>query len=412
MKVAGIVWLCAAFVAPVASQITVGPAGSGAAFTEISTALATASPGARIYVDSGVYQPFSVSQSVSIIGTGSCQVVVVPGMPAIEVTQLPAGDAVRISNIQVDAPGGSSAPRVRVHQCAGIVEFGSVPSRVSGGATGACYEITYSDLVFMDTCVINSESVAAAAVVVQHSYIWCNNCVINGADGVSYGSSPGIYAYSSQVHLALCRITGGDGGYTSNVSGSDGAHGVLAVAYSQIVIAGGPGNSITGGDGNWWHAFGGSNGGSAVAVNATSIVRYASDVVMAAGFTFGNPVSAVSGPSIAESSRRLTMKISSLFPSGGWRTLACYGPGGDVIAVFASPGRLDPIWLGAGHFLYIDPHASVFVGFVQLLSNGVGGVQIFLPPAPALRGLSITLQGGSAVASPLRLSAPAMTTIF
>src|SRR5690606_11065710 len=88
-RIASLVFACST---AASAQILVGPVGSGAAYQEISAAVAAAPVGASILVQSGSYQPFTVSQGVSIvaIGTTPCLIAIPAGTTtaAIEVTQV------------------------------------------------------------------------------------------------------------------------------------------------------------------------------------------------------------------------------------------------------------------------------------------------------------------------------------
>ncbi len=59
-----------------AGQLTVGPAGSGAQFTEISAAVVAAQPGDVVLVAPGTYGAFLVDKAVTIVGAGHDLVVV------------------------------------------------------------------------------------------------------------------------------------------------------------------------------------------------------------------------------------------------------------------------------------------------------------------------------------------------
>ena len=243
------------------AQITVGPPGSGATYQQISAAVAAAPPGAQILVQGGSYDPFVITQSGSIVRVGTIPSVIEwpvgSTAAAIEVSQLPAGQTVRLSGLSLDPTTNSSAPRIHLHQCAGRVELLDVVSGAQAftSATNVDEAVLLAedcDAVYLQSCTLHGSSPpsqaawqrASTGLDVRNSKVWCNACSIRGGHGWDGYGGDGISAASgSFVHLSRTTVIGGSGGahfgfYWWDIYGFQGEDGIDLHTRSSSLLAG------------------------------------------------------------------------------------------------------------------------------------------------------------------------------
>ena len=436
--------LLAASVLGVASlalaQITVGPPGSGASYQQISAAVAAAPLGAKIFVQGGTYEPFVVSQSISIVrvGPAPCVISWPPGSTAaaIEVTQLPIGQTVRLSGLSLDPVSNSSAPRIHLHQCAGRVELlgvVSLPQSVSASNVDeAVLLVENCSAVLLQSCVLHGSwppqqaqwQRASSGLEIHNSRIWCNACSIRGGHGwEGYGGDAIVALASSTVHLSRTAAIGGRGGAHFgfvwwDIYGYPGEEGI-DLDNSEAVIAGGPDNLVEGGEGVLLSAIDWTSGGAAVRVRDNGTVRYAADVVLVpgldgTGLTTMPAVLAVApgATEVAEAAIRTTL---ALYPSaatpGQLLGISSAGNASATHAVFVAFAGIDPVMLPNVQSLHILPASAALVALTTLDATGLGSTPVQVPAVAALAGLELILQSVDVNLSTLRVSNPALLTI-
>ncbi len=187
--------------------------------------------------------------------------------------------------VQPGAPGVASGPTARITDSAAVLLDGcrlrglnpAYIAAVSGGAQSGL-RVTGSRVWIADTRVQGAEGG------------YSNTC---GSSGTSGPGATALVATASTLVLARSTVIGGDGGahddcFEPNFGvGFDGGDGIALLA-SELLLAGGPGNSVVGGTTTWWHPFFGPNPtvGAGVLVDGTSRARAATDAVVVSGGGF------------------------------------------------------------------------------------------------------------------------------
>lgn len=430
----------AAFAPAVLAQITVGPPGSGANFQQISAAVAAAAPGAKIFVLPGIYDPFVVTQSVSILGEDASQCVVsIPlgsNVGLIEVSQLPASHQVRISGLSLDPTTSSPEPRIAVRQCAGRVAFVDVFSEQLAYSSSQNIDesvalVEDSDTVHFENCLLKGSGPpgnqswqnGSSGLEVINSRVWCSGCTTKGGPGYEgYGGSAIRASAGSFVHLSRTTAIGGSGGahigfYWWDIYAFSGEEAV-SVSASELVVAGGTGNQLEGGaGGNAGTDWGG--GGPAIWAMGQSVVRYASDAVLIGGFDgiaqYQTPqiFSVVASDLVvAEAHVRPTlMVVPADVAPGQTAVIESDGDAGALHAVFVSFDTIAPVLIPNGQFVHIDPNNAVLLSLTPIGAIGVGSVAVPVPAIAALSGLELTLQALDTNLASLRITNPALLTV-
>ncbi len=208
--------------------------GPGSTFTEISSAVAAAAPGDMILVREGTYDPFSVTQSLSIQAEPGATVTIaddVNGLGTISVTGLAVTDRFTLRGIDVPAgsTGGLVTPALVITNCRGpvLVEdcfFKSVFVGHPAGGAGEGVKVTRSTSAAFVRCTIEGFPGAGPASVsdalgVCGSSVQLFDCNVRGASAVTVvggqlfaagGTLTGDFAYAVRLtsNIFLCPGNG------------------------------------------------------------------------------------------------------------------------------------------------------------------------------------------------------------
>lgn len=413
-----------------AGTLTVGPPGSGADFDEIGDAVTAALPGDLILVTAGQYVDVGtivVDKPLTILGAGSITTSfeAVGASPTdrplpLHVTDLPAGDEVRIAGLRLlsGALGGAVESAVVVEDCQGPV----ILSDVAGGGLGTVFGtqglcvVRNSNQVTLDGCLFSATFGGGAqptpGLVVDDSRVYVNACTIVGGSPpapfiamVAFDGAPGILATNSVVRLSRSTVTGGRGTLPSlfftPTNATAGGAAVEAVT-SHVYVRGGQDNSLQGGAGGV--AFdGGQNlygaGGPALAIPAGSLASTTIDVVAAGGFDGSGstitPAVVGAGTWLPLPEALATMESAAkLVAPGGTVNLELGGEAASIFRPYFSfdqadalsvPGIYGEVLLALGAVVPLTP--------ATLDGNGRAGLDVPVPNQPALVGLTILVQG-------------------
>ncbi|TAJ12044.1 MAG: hypothetical protein EPO68_13945, partial [Planctomycetota bacterium] len=229
-----------AIAAPLASAntLTVGPAGSGATYTDIQPAVDAAAPGDTILVLPGFYGSFAVSKPIHVTGAGSS---LIPGtttfvLGTAEVLGLPPGAGASIGGMRVTTGpirlAGNQAP----------VELFDLPNAIS---------IEHCDRVLIADASLGWLTVASSTV-------WLAGASLDGGNGQNWGpcsfvppsglapGRPAIDATNAVVYLAETSVRGGNGAscQTLGFSSYGPAGPAVRSVGSVIKHVGGPGSLV------------------------------------------------------------------------------------------------------------------------------------------------------------------------
>lgn len=426
---------------PATSQLTVGPPGSGAAFDQIDDALAVAAVGETVLVAPGTYEPFTVTQGVSVVGAGSGQTeVAIPAGStegAIDVVGVPAGQTARVSGIMLSSATTSADGRIEIVQCAGRVELVDVVSQHPAFGVGYFVDeptarVEDCTAVVIDGCDLRGSRPptqsdwmsASTALLVRNSSVWIQGSSLRGGWGVEgYGAEALRVEAGSFVHVSASELYGGSGGahfgfYWWDIYGYSGEEGLRATD-SEVVLAGGPGNVCEGAPGFQLSGTDWTGGGSAAQLAGSAVLRYASDVVLVAGdHGDGTPnthlvVVAPTATAVAEPVVRPTLGFDLPGAQLGQTVqLTTTGNPGATHLVFLALGGIAPVALGNGRHVHLDPTTAVALPPIGLDGSGEASLPVVVPPSTALAGLELVLQGLDANVGALRLTNPALATIL
>lgn len=430
--------------APVFAQLTVGPAGSGATFDQVSDALAAAAPGALIYVAAGVYEPFIVDRAVSIIGAGPDQSLVAwPPSSAesgIVVSGVPIGETVRISGLGLDPDTNASVnvPRIRISQCDGRVELVDVHAdALTSNAPNywghVAVKIEHCDAVFLEGVEAGGSHGAYGGTLVggggdagfiEASRVWLNGCLFVGGHGGDSGGGGALnIAQGSFVQLSRTEAIGGNGGAHFgfvwwDIYSYEGEQAIKTTA-SQLVIVD---SRIIGGDGSQTSEQDWSGGGPAIRTGNDTELTYSSNTEVRSGVNglgdyqagFDIQSFGFSGVTVvAETESRPTLRMSPpLVAPGDLVAIEASGRAGAVHAAYASLSGTAPFEIpGTGMFVHIDPSAAFPVAALALDGAGGASLNLIVPPIAALAGLELVLQSIDADLSAIRISNPTLLTV-
>lgn len=280
MKLAPLAFAWLALTAPAAlAQLTVGPAGSGAQFTQIADAIAAASPNATVEVAPGTYEPFVVDKPLTVLGAPTLYPVSIfsPQPPiVVQGTAAHGGAAILVestaANTEVHLIGlfcrrGAAHPDglVSIRNCAGAVRLTNVvalPDVVDGPAL----RVAGSDGVFCDGCCfgpnfglfVNGGGVELPAPPTGHNTgAYITSSVFRATNssflGAGYPFSDcsdgeiGVLAYDSDIELHRCWARGGEATGSMFPEGCQGVPGVGIWANGgSLRLTGGPATWIFG----------------------------------------------------------------------------------------------------------------------------------------------------------------------
>ena len=410
--------------AALAAQITVGP-GVGFDFPQITDALVAAAPGDTILVAAGTYDGFTVTQPVSILGTGSSEVIVVRTQAGtgLRVTGIPAGQTARISGMEVERADFFAGvnPFIEVDGCAGTVILSdllvsNIGSFLAGEAGHASVEIADSSQVLIDNSrFVGWPSPPGAALLNgvsglhgSSSNLFLSDVTLTGGFGGAQFKNGGLGAPALDldgciVTAARLHAVGGGGGaffgFDPLLSYSFPGAAGIDLTGSTLTLHGGPGNLARGGYGGSTSDIEWSSGGAGVRVDPDSFLRLAADAVVEAGDNGDGspgplPVQVLAGGTVqAEPFNLPTIDGDARATLGSSYALDISGSAGGVAVALLSFDPIAVVGLATvdGSIL-IDPAKVVALTPVALDGAGSGGTSLAVPADPVLTGLGFTFQ--------------------
>ena len=241
-----------------ANTLTVGPAGSGAQFTEIQAAIDAAQDDDVILVMPGTYQQIVATKPLRILGDGTGTVTIAAPAQGVTVRDIPAGEEFVLSGIDVIGSDGTANMEVLLFNCQGtvILHDAVVVTASDSGSSGLRVEfcprvmVLDSRIAGCSGCCFFSPPEAGGGIWAVRSTLWIANSTITCEGGFPL-SSPGVHALNSTLHVWRTSIRGVDyGGVVQDLIGADGGEGIRAIS-STLNLFGGPGSAILGGQGSF-----------------------------------------------------------------------------------------------------------------------------------------------------------------
>jgi len=436
-------------VSAAAGTLTVGPAGTGADFTELTTAVAAAAPGDVLLVAPGQYSSTAtvvVNKPLTILGAGSdvTRVESLPAFPVLDslplyVVGLAAGEEVRIAGLGLHAAsfGGEFATAFVIENCVGPVVLADISTGAEGmiGDSPGLGQIRGSAQVVLDGCELRvlggaSNTPPTPALRIENSEVHINGCVLRGgtqgtllSQGTEHDGAPGILATSSVVRLSRTAVRGGDGTassvfFTPTTPTAGGA--AIEATSSQIYVRGGSGNDLLGGTGKSAIAGGvlvHGQGGAAVAADPASLVTSTLDAVLTSGadstFVVTTPIVDGGSPYFALGTALATLASTTKLAAPGTSvTLELGGQPGALFLTYFSllqgPATATPAIYGQ---ILLDTQSASLLGSTLLDATGAGSLGVAIPSLPSLVGLSVVAQGFSSGGGPPSFSSPTFVGI-
>jgi hypothetical protein len=412
--------------ASLANVLTVGPAGSGAQFTEIQAAVDAAQAGDVILVQPGTYGAITVFQKpLRILGDGTGTVTVAGAGFAAHVGGLLANEELVLSGLRLQSIG-SLLPVVRVENSAGTVVLHDLELPLTGFGVPGLLVVDCPRVLVLDSLVRGGVlggfgATPRGALYALRSGLWIAGCEIAGANGDHFVTQEGAHALevsSCEVRLWSSRLFAGGSGMTLMGSGGQGGTGLLAVA-SRVELFGGPGSEILGGHG----AFESTTSLNYAGGPAVSVRQGSSLLVQLAQTVEGglDGLETVRAPSFDTDGTTSTRIDTLLYP-----TLACppqAALGATITLTLAgNPGALQVAWLalrtgpttilrrvaGAG---VLDPFDYRVAGITVLSNAGSATLPLAVPPTSALLGTTVFLQGTEKLGQRYAIGNPALVAI-
>src|SRR5262245_13660615 len=293
--------LCAADI------LTVGPAGSGAQFTEIQAAVDAAHDHDVILVQAGSYQGILVDKQLRILGDGSGRVHLIGD---VIVRDIGVCEELVLSGVGL----GLDLSSAHLQNCPGTVVFQDV------AAQSLC-----STALQIESCarvvLLDSSVFGIGGVFAQDSTLWIANAEINGGSNFfCWGDgTPGVKVVNSVLHAWRTSIRGCDNRGNEDpfgFSSTDGGPGILAVG-STVNLFGGPSSSMAGGwggvsgDGFFFHH---DPGGPGLKLTENSHARIQAAIPIQGGFD-GHGPSGVQAPAILVDGTSSAAFDAKIFPT-------------------------------------------------------------------------------------------------
>jgi hypothetical protein len=442
----------------VASDLWVGPPGSGTPFVVIQAALDAAAPGDRVLLLPGTYlEALVITKPVELIGSGAEDTRVltltfaVPGQipPPLRVSGIGAGQRVAIRGLHLGihpvVPGIHPLHSVvSFTDCAGLVELAdavisgaNLPRPPQGSAGGALFLQDVAQATLTRVVATGSGSASGLGnmtpgegtdgmdgLSLLRSKAAAVDCEFTGgAGGASAGGQggqggAGARAVDAELWLARTRCAGGASAGASVALAGQGGSG-LEVEGATALVHGGEGAQLVGADAREMTVLFVTtihSGGHGVLAGATSQVELAPDVALQAGapttnMPAGQTVSAAPGASVVQLAERAPSLAfePGLAPLGGSTVIEYRGAPGSVhlraLALGTAPGLSLPGLIGE---LQLNPGLYALTPAVVLHANGVFDLPTPLPALPAFAGLSLAEQSLQLTGSELRFAPPAL----
>lgn len=445
-----------------ATDLTVGPAGSGANFTTIQAAVDAAAPGDRIFVAAGLYnEQLLIQKGVELIGAGAGSTIVrtnigfpfLPAKPALWARQIPADQRLRVADLTLTgtASGATIAnwsPIVRLEQNLGRLELSALridlanlppsPANQPAGALEIydCNQVIGDQIRVLANPELYTASAAPnlisglAGARLLRSKVWISSSEFQGQGGraffpfqspVNGNGGAGVSSVDSELNLARTVARGGKGASLPPVqlpafggAGFDGSG-------STLRITGGTDNQLLGAPAVDLSAQGSLVGaaGAGLRLANLSTAELASDVLAQGG----------AGAPTVSGGANIAIDPSSSFVTLGRRLPSlAFAPTspllGQVVEVQyeGEPAsvHLRALWIssgpalsipGIGGTLLLDLATLLIVETTLLDANGQSTTQTTLSSNPGLQGLGVVEQNLQVTATHLDLGPPAIVNL-
>src|SRR5262245_664405 len=411
-----------------ADILTVGPAGSGAQFTQIQAAIDAALDDDVILVKPGTYQKITVAKPLRILGDGTGIVQISGSGSGVLVQDIARGEELVLSGVRVQTAGFPPQPVIRVQDCPGRVVLQDVilpivdPEKI-GVQIESCARAVLLDVQIAGAGHYGGfGDTARGAVFAQDSALWIANSEIHGTtegSSVTTEASHGVEVENSSLRVWRSRILGGSNPPTMKGSAGDGGTGIRAVS-SRVELLGGPTSEVTGGDGSYasvgmqdWP------GGPGVDLLQDSSARIQEDIPIQGGF---DGLGIAQAPDIQVDGSSSYSLVSEVFPTlvssdlhaqlGSSFDLTLAGnPGASQILFFSL--RLGPTddFRGVGGRGVLDRLSLSRAARVLIPPSGVHTATFLVPNTSALLGTTLFFRNLEKSASGSALGNPALVTI-
>src|SRR5262245_20355699 len=408
-----------------AGILTVGPAGSGAQFTQIQAAINAAVEDDVILVKPGNYQGITVQKPVRILADGTGSVTVVSAV----IRDIAAGKELVLSGASFSATFLS--PIVTVSNCAGTVVLedvliggtSTIPS-TGPGTTGVQIDGCQRALLTGSIVHAGVDGLSrTGAIVAQNSELWIDNTEVVGVgDECCFATRAphGIEAVNCTVHVWRSRIRGGDAGAKQDGTVADGGTAIRAVG-STLNLFGGPTSEVAGGRGYEESIFGDQSypGGPGLDLGQNSKARIQDDIPVRGGLDGAGLVQTAGIVADGTSTFTLDPKVFPTLVSSGQQVqlgtsfdLTLTGnPGGYQVLVLSLRTGPTTIFRFADGVSLLDRASMVNSGSVVLPPSGAFSFHFNVPNNVALLGSTLFFQAAEKLpnASILRSSGSVST---
>lgn len=402
-----------------ANTLTVGPAGSGATFTQIRVAINAAQPDDVLLVQPGVYAPIVVNKPLRILATGAGVVVAGTTPNGILVDGLAAGREIVLAGIEVRVL--SVEPAILLRNSPGTLVLQDV--LVRGGLAGVALQVENCERVLLlHSRLLDSgrTGLGLGALEAVQSTLLIANSELSGAGDVftSQLACPALSAHGCTLHVWRTRLVGGSSfGKAAGFGPADGGAGLRAES-TRVTLYGGPGAELLGGRGGG-SLFGGHPGGPGLELLSGSSARIQAGVSLTGGLddtgTFPTPnVRADASSSSVTIPRELPSLASTVRQAtlGSSFDLLRNGGPGNLQSLFASiatgPNVGFPRVLGLG---CLDPTHLVPLGNEIVPAGGAWTTTVQVPPVSSLLGTTVFFQSVEAAAGTYAIGNPELVTI-
>lgn len=397
-----------------ASTHLVGPAGSGAPFTTIQSAVDAAAPGDTILISAGSYTRFRVTKPLTILGSGLEQTIVSSGgslatpYRAFEVTQLAAGAEVFIGGIgtEVAQPTPSSYyPAAWIHDNAGRVVLHELLLIAYNGLLfpggPPALRVSSSPFVLLSHSSTRGSggAVGTVALSAEQAQVWIANSTLRGGDSSTYAGADAAQLSDATLVLARSELSGGAGGAVfgdcgdgqpASQLGFAGGSALALAGASQARLVGGPDSALIAGA-----AFVGADCYPEGLDSYALRVADSSQALLQDGLPLSGPT--LVGPQAAlqlvhAPFATLALAAATVAP-GQTLGYALAGTPMGVQWVYASPSSSAPFALpGIGGQLVLNPAFAWPLGATPLDGNGIGLGSTPIPADSSLIGARALVQ--------------------
>lgn len=302
---------------------TVGPAGSGAQFSEIQAAIDAARDGDVILVRAGGYRQIVVDKPLRILGDGADAVRIGGNGFGVRIRDIGQGEELVLSGMTVRAVLSQlSLPTIALDDCPGTVVLQGIVAPASSFTVGV-QAVNCARAFLLDCDITGGVPGAIGAVLAQNSELWIDDSRITGVSTTEIFralATPGVEVIASTLHVWRSRIRGGDLGTTLMLLGpTPRAPGIRAV-LSTVEHFGGPGAEVSGGMGVFDATLGqGLPGGSGVDLIQNSSARFQADISVQGGANGGGVGQAPAFQADASSSFTLDPRVFPTLASSAQR---------------------------------------------------------------------------------------------